>query len=564
MKIKWKIILSTAAILFTMLVSVLGIVYMNVEQLVTDKYMYELEYMSVNALLTLDDIYDGEWSTSDGVLYKGTEDINDDFALIEEMIEGQDIIATFTLYDTRIATNIVDSNGVAQVGTALSTEVAQTVIQNGEEYMGPADVLGEAAIMEYVPLRDEAGNVIGSWVVGIYESEVTAGVVSTIITLLEAMLIILVLGLVVAFVVGTLISKGIRTVEEKMHLMESGNFQFEFEPKLLASGDEVGEMARSSCKMKENIGEVISNVQKGGMDLQESNQATVERVAAISGEIDEIMYVTEQLSSVMEETTASAEEMNAATAEVEHEIKEMTEMTEQVHGLSGEIKERAENLHKKTTVSYDTASGIYNDTNVKLRESIERAKAIDEIKELTDTILKITAKTNLLAINASIEATRAGEAGKGFAVVADQIRVLAENSKNAVSSISMITENVSSAVLSVVEDSKNLLEFVDNQVLPDYEMLVETSIQYNTDADSVRNAIVEISQSSEKLYQSIQNISTGVSEVTQASVQGAERSVEIAEKSATIAAEAGDVLQENKNNQGHLEELNKAMEFFKF
>ncbi|MFI3177692.1 MAG: methyl-accepting chemotaxis protein, partial [Eubacteriales bacterium] len=453
---------------------------------------------------------------------------------------------------------------VAQVGTALSTEVAQTVIQNGETYLGSADVLGEAAIMEYVPLTDEAGNVIGSWVVGIYEAEITAGVIETIVTLLEAMLIILVLGLVIAFVVGTVISKGIRTVEEKMHLMEAGNFQFEFESKLLASGDEVGEMARSSRKMKENLSEVIGHVQTGGKNLQGSNQETVERVAAISGEIDEIMYVTEQLSSVMEETTASAEEMNAATAEVEHEIKEMTEMTEQVHGLSGEIKERAENLHKKTTTSYDTASGIYNDTNVKLRESIERAKAIDEIKELTDTILKITAKTNLLAINASIEATRAGEAGKGFAVVADQIRVLAENSKNAVSSISMITENVSSAVLSVVTDSKNLLEFVDNQVLPDYEMLVETSIQYNTDADSVRNAIVEISQSSEKLYQSIQNISTGVGEVTQASVQGAERSVEIAEKSAKIAAEAGDVLQENKNNQSNLEELNQAMEFFKF
>ncbi len=100
-----------------------------------------------------------------------------------------------------------------------------------------------------------------------------------------------------------------------------------------------------------------------------------------------------------------------------------------------------------------------------MRESIEKTNAIEEIKELSQTIMAITSQTNLLALNAAIEAARAGEAGKGFAVVADEIRKLAEDSKQAVSRINDITENVSDAVISMVQDSEELLGFVDTQVL---------------------------------------------------------------------------------------------------
>lgn len=563
MKIKWKIFLSTAAILLTMLVSVIVIVYINVEELVTEKYLAELDYDTVKALLVLDEKYDGSWSMDSGNLYKGEVLINNNSSLIYEITEGKSIIATFTAGDMRVATNLVDAAGNEQVGTSISSDVAQTVIQGGQSYRGDAEVLGETAVMEYSPLLDANGNVVGSWVVGIYRSEIMSGVTSVTAVLFEAMLVVLVLGLAVAYVIGAVLSKGVQIIEEKMDVMQQGDFQFEFEDKMLGKKDEIGSMARASSHMKSNIGSVIDNLQVGTSALQESSKQTLDNVESINGEIDEISSVTEQLSSVMEETTAAAQEMNAATAEVEDEIKAMKELTDYVNTLSVEIKGRAENLREKSNNSYNTADAIYNETNVKLRESIERAKTIDEIKELTETILKITAKTNLLAINASIEATRAGEAGKGFAVVAEQIRVLAENSKNAVSSISQITENVSNAVLNVVEDSQSLLEFVDNQVIPDYEMLVETAEQYNNDSDAVKGAIVDISTSSSKLYDSIQNIATGINEVSQASMQGAEQSVEIADKSASIYKKSESVLEQNKTNQESIDELNESIKFFK-
>ncbi len=563
MKIKWKIILASSLLLIAMLVTALFIVNGNVETLVLDKHIAELENDSSKALTVLERLYDGQWSIKDDVLYKGKTAINDNNAIIDEIIEGKDIIASLVMGDTRVATNIIDVDGTPQVGTHPAQEVLDAVLERGEDYQGIADVVGRETMIHYTPIYDVDQNVIGIWVVGLYCSEVEGEISAVMLPLLEIMFLILLVGIAVTYVIGSRIAKGVKSVEKRMNSMKDGDFQFTYNAKLLKTKDEVGSMAKASQLMKDNVGSVLDQVQKEANVIQTSAAHTLESVESISGDINEITSVTEQLSAVMEETTASAEEMNAATHEVEQEIKEMKDKTVYVNNLSVEIKERAEGLKAKSKESHATASAIYEQSNAQLRESISKAQTIDEIKELTETILKITAKTNLLAINASIEATRAGEAGKGFAVVADQIRVLAENSKNAVSSISQITENVSEAVMNVVEDSKQLLDFVDNTVLKDYVMLVDTSAQYNSDADAVSDAVGEINRSSEKLYQSIQNISNGIGEVTEASIQGAERSVEIAEKASTISMKSSEVLAQNQHNQASIEELNKSMSFFK-
>ena len=138
-----------------------------------------------------------------------------------------------------------------------------------------------------------------------------------------------------------------------------------------------------------------------------------------------------------------------------------------------EIKERAEKLKANSEQSRINAYAVYERTNESLRLSIEKAKSIEKIQQLTDTILAISSQTNLLALNAAIEAARAGEFGRGFTVVADEIRNLAEDSKNAVGEIQAVVNEVMVSVEDLVNDSMNKHQFVDGQVINDYNILVQ-------------------------------------------------------------------------------------------
>jgi methyl-accepting chemotaxis protein len=314
--------------------------------------------------------------------------------------------------------------------------------------------------------------------------------------------------------------------------------------------------------MQGKIAETIKGIQLESQNVMQNTVQSVSHMGTIHMNIDDISATTEQLSAGMQETSASTEEMNASTQEIEEEVSRMKEKAENGQSLANEIKTRAEQLRKETSVSKSNATQIYNQTNQQLRDSIKKTAAIEEIRELSQAILQITSQTNLLALNAAIESARAGEAGKGFAVVADEIRVLAEDSKNAVSKINDITNNVSIAVEGVVRDSNEMLAFMDNQVLKDYEKLEETSTQYAKDADMVHEVVLEIYNSAEQLYQSIQQIRKAIEEITTSSGEGAAGTTDIADKIAEIATKVNSVLKQTETNKQSVEQLDTMIDFF--
>lgn len=344
--------------------------------------------------------------------------------------------------------------------------------------------------------------------------------------------------------------------------MEEGKFNFDFEEKLLKRRDEVGIIARSAQNMQKKISDIMKGIQLEAENVKDIANMTFKSVEEVHSSMEDISATTEELSAGMEETSASTEELNASTYEIESEVSNMKERTVHGENIVVEIKQRAGKLKSETSISHQNAIELYDKTNIQLRESIKRTEAIEEIKELSQTILQITSQTNLLALNAAIEAARAGEAGRGFAVVADEIRVLAENSKNAVSRINEITYNVSDAVESVVKDSKSLLEFVDNQVLTDYNAFVNTIKQYDQDADMVREVVTEINSIAEQLYHTIQQMRQAINEITTASSEGAEGTTDIATKTTDIASKTDDVLNQTKENEKSAVKLDEMVGFF--
>ncbi len=142
---------------------------------------------------------------------------------------------------------------------------------------------------------------------------------------------------------------------------------------------------------------------------------------------------------------------------------------------------------------------------------------VEHIGVLSDSIMNITSQTNLLSLNAAIEAARAGEAGKGFSVVAGEIRKLAEQSKDTIIQIQLVTSEVIEAVRELSDSSSDLLNFVSNQVTEDYEEFMNVGNRYSEDSDYVDSIMTDFSATTEELLSSIQSMTQVISEVANAS-----------------------------------------------
>lgn len=563
MKIKWKILISLDILLITMILITSFAVDRIITNLVSSKTSAELVNYSKLGLSMLDIYYPGDWQIDGDQLYKGDTLINDNNEVVDAISEDTGILATIFAGDTRIATTVKDEKGNRQVGTKGSDEVIKNVLEGGKAYKGTAKVVGNAADTYYVPIKDKDGNIIAMWFVGIYTNVIKQDIAASMRVVAGALICLALIGSVISYFLGSFLAKGYITVKKDLERLENGDFTILFKAKDHVRKDEIGDIIRSFHNMQQKIREIILSIKKETQNINDSSLILSDGAQNVYVDVENISATTEELSAGMEETAASTEEMSATSIAIEEEIGHVTEKAANGQKIAAEIKQRAESLKKVALESQKTATDLYNNANTRLRQSIERAAAISEIKALSKTILDITAQTNLLALNASIESARAGEAGKGFAVVANEIAKLAGNSKAAVSQIDSISNEVSAVVDDIVNDSKTFLEFVDTKIIKDYGFLVKTGEQYHLDADTVEKMVSEIKTSAAQLNESISYIRKAIDEVTIASQEGAKGSSEIAEKSTSIFHKTNEVLEQANKNREIAANLNELVKFFK-
>ena len=180
----------------------------------------------------------------------------------------------------------------------------------------------------------------------------------------------------------------------------------------------------------------------------------------------------------MQEVGNSAGTINRNVESVRGEVDTIADKSNSINDYSKGMKANADKMeHDAKATMQETGTKVQEILDV-LNRAIEDSKSVDQVNSLTNEILSISSQTNLLALNASIEAARAGEAGKGFAVVADEIRQLADSSRDTANRIQEINAVVTNAVHNLAGNANNLVEYLNESILPEFENFVESGVQY--------------------------------------------------------------------------------------
>ncbi len=404
---------------------------------------------------------------------------------------------------------------------------------------GSYEYLGVIKSIAYTPVKDT------SWMLAV--SEQRSIIMSGVDELLKSICTVGLLGILLAIVIGFLLSsyivKPIRKINSYIRILSEGDFSKALEDKLHKYKDETGQLANSISVMQESVRNIILTVQQESDNVQKFAQDETESVALLLDNIQEISSTTEELSAGAEETAASTEEMQASSLEIGTTLQNMKQRTIDGAESVTEIHNRAVSLKASAIESKEYALQLYQESERTLSKAIQDSSQVNEIRLLSEAILSISKQTNLLALNASIEAARAGEAGKGFGVVANEISKFAEGANHSVNEIQRVTDKVVASVENLSKCATYLLKFVSTQVLGDYDKLVATGEQYSKDAEEVNQIITDIRGRANDLTEVIGHILKAIEEVTTATQETAAGTTNIAEQTANIVTLSNKVLE---------------------
>lgn len=340
--------------------------------------------------------------------------------------------------------------------------------------------------------------------------------------------IINILGFIIAITLGVTLSLSIRKKLNKvLHFSEKLGEGDLTESISMDSKDEIGKLVEALNKSVESIKRLISEVMNGTEELNASSEETSASVEEINSKMNIIDEVTKQVSKASEDLSATIEEINASTEEIASVSNKLFVAAEEVKSSSEEIEKRAVSVKEKSHSSIKASEEIYESKHNNILKAIEDGKVVKEIRVMASAIKNISDQTNLLALNAAIEAARAGEMGKGFTVVADEVRKLAEESSQAVSKIQAIIDQVESAFGKLSLTAEEVLNYIATNVRSDYELLLNTGVQYEKDAQLFYDMSKEITYSAKNMLHSLEEVSEAIENVSATAQESAASSQEI-------------------------------------
>ena len=380
---------------------------------------------------------------------------------------------------------------------------------NGQNILRETDYDGTACYFAAAPITGS------HWKLGVVcpASNVWSSLVAMVVVAMVTALVLIVLSAV--FMAG-LIGRTLAPVQ-MLKQFASGDFSEDavVEKEIPRQyKNETQQIQTATAEVRQQIRGIILNTKEEADSINTIAEGTSTKMTALNGDIAAIAYNAGEVMRQTAEAQELAEKIRDTSKELSRVIENVARKAGEAAEQSGDIMGRAGRQHEASQRSAKEAVELCGSTMEELSAAITESQKVKEIDTLTAEILAISSQTNLLALNASIEASRAGEAGKGFAVVAEEIRQLADHSKNAVDQIRKVTDGVVHSVAFLSESSEKLLKFMNEKVMKDYQGMARLAGMYEQDAAFYSDISSDLGASSQEMSASMEGISDSIVTIT--------------------------------------------------
>ena len=451
-------------------------------------------------------------------------DLSSDNVFVDTLKKELDMECTAFHHDTRVSTTLM-KDGQRAVGTKMTNPaVVASVLEKGQKFQNIVTLMGKQYDAAYWPLTDPDGKTLGMLFTGKDRGHIAKAYMGITVSLVIAALITGALMIMLGVFMTRSLMKPIKNMIDTIRMVSKGDLTRRIH---VEQDDEIGEISRDFNTSVDALHKVMTKVAENSNGVSSAAELLDSSASHMAASIE---HAALQAHSV---ATAS-EEMTVTSSEIAQNCVKVAESSDQANrsATSGEA------IVEESVRVMDTI-------NVRVRESSDMIRNLgthsEQIGQVTELINEIADQTNLLALNAAIEAARAGEHGRGFAVVADEVRKLAERTTEA-------TAQIGDTIRTIQEETRGAISSMDTGVQE-----VDLGAR---EASKSRDALRDI-------LQQVNSVSHEINQIAVASEQQTSTTDEIAgniQQIANVIQDTAKMVQDNAGAASQLANLSKDLQ----